>query len=287
MAQLFSHIRRLLEKSHDCHEAQTLTFMLLEDVCGLSRTDVLIGRDDELSDGEKMKIREMADRVAGGEPLQYVTGRAEFDGLNLNVASGVLIPRPETAELVERVAENCDENGRIIILDLCSGSGCIGLALKNRFPLSEVHGLEVSCDALHIAIDNARSLGLNVEFHRCNLLNEEEWNSGVLAELEGRVDVIVSNPPYICDSEQKDMEQTVLDHEPHLALFVPDDNPLLFYSIITRHAYKLLKTGGMLAFEINRRFADEVCELLRNDGFHDVEAVMDQFDNERIVTGRR
>ena len=287
MARFFSQIRRRMELNHGEHEAQAIAFMLLEDECGLSRTDVLMGRDDELPEAEKQRIAAMAERVAEGEPLQYVTGRAEFDGLTINVAPGVLIPRPETAELVGRTAEKCVENANSVILDLCSGSGCIGLALKHRLPYSEVHGIDVSDDALGIAAANAARLNLDVEFHKCDLLNEEDWKQGILSEMKGRVDVIVSNPPYICDSERKDMERTVLDHEPGIALFVPDRNPLLFYSIITGHAGELLKGNGLLAFEINRRFADEIGQLMRDNGFHDVKTIKDQFDNKRIVTGRR
>lgn len=301
MSKLYSHIRQMLSPSCGEHEARAIAFVLLDDVCGLSRTDVLMDRDDELDEPTRQCILSLAQRIADGEPLQYVTGTALFDGLKVGVAPGVLIPRPETEELVAAVSQPVLPTGTVVI-DVCSGSGCIALALKHRMPQTVVVGVDVSEPALAIAADNAVRLGLDVDFRKMDVLNDAEWDRLAVwlatATADGwdckqtettntgrHVGLIVSNPPYVCDSEREDMESLVLDHEPHIALFVPDADPLLFYRTITRNAHRLLMDGGVLAFEINRRFGAEVAQLLRDEGFSGVGVMQDAFGNDRIVTG--
>lgn len=285
--------------THDENESRAIAFLLLEDVCQLSRTDVMMGRGDELSDFQKSTLEQMASRIADGEPVQYVIGKAEFMGLPISVASGVLIPRPETEELVEYVlthiastAESFTDTSALTdtsvlkILDIGTGSGCIALSLKHHLPNAEIHAIDISDAALQQASANADDLGLSITFHKCDILDTRQV-SETFGGSDGQFSAIVSNPPYICDSERTDMETNVLDHEPSLALFVPDDDPLLFYRAIGNIALPLLRKEGILAFEINRRYGAEVCTLLESLGYHAVELHLDIFGNQRIVTARR
>ena len=292
MSQLFKHLRQVVAMTHDENESRAIAFLLLEDVCGLSRTDVVMDRDDLLSDEQKNMLESMAKRIADGAPLQYVTGKAWFDGLLLDVAPGVLIPRPETAELVDHVCGYLNGNaptstsGRPLILDIGTGSGCIALSVKSRVPQSEVHAIDISYEALLQAAANAQKHNLDVCFHKCDILDKSQIRS-LFGTKEGQFQAIVSNPPYICDSERVEMSPVVLDYEPPLALFVHDDDALVFYRAIADMASLLLCEGGMLAFEINRRFGREVCDLLSSGGYTDVRLIKDQFGNDRIVTAIR
>lgn len=281
MSQLYSHIRKQLTVSLDEHEASSMAFILLEDVYGLSRTDVLMGRDDLLKKEEKDNINEMVQRILNHEPIQYVTGKALFDGMTIKVAPGVLIPRPETEELVELVCSRLQENPNPKVMDIGTGSGCIALAIKKRIHNSEVHACDISDKALQIAADNAKRLDLDIRFHHIDILgNNIPYNVTL-----NQFDAIISNPPYICNEESKEMERRVLDNEPHIALFVPDNDPLLFYRAITMKVSKMLKEKGILAFEINQRFGQEVKGLMEQNGFSDTEIIKDQFSNDRIVIG--
>lgn len=281
MSQLYSHIRKQLTVSLDEHEASSMAFILLEDVYGLSRTDVLMGRDDLLKKEEKDNINEMVQRILNHEPIQYVTGKALFDGMTIKVAPGVLIPRPETEELVELVCSRLQENPNTKVMDIGTGSGCIALAIKKRIHNSEVHACDISDKALQIAADNAKRLDLDIRFHHIDILGNNIPDNVTINQF----DAIISNPPYICNEESKEMERRVLDNEPHIALFVPDNDPLLFYRAITMKASKMLKEKGILAFEINRRFGQEVKGLMEQNGFSDTEIIKDQFSNDRIVIG--
>ena len=223
----------------------------------------------------------MVQRILNHEPIQYVTGKALFDGMTIKVAPGVLIPRPETEELVELVCSRLQENPNPKVMDIGTGSGCIALAIKKRIHNSEVHACDISDKALQIAADNAKRLDLGIRFHHIDILgNNIPYNVTL-----NQFDAIISNPPYICNEESKEMERRVLDNEPHIALFVPDNDPLLFYRAITMKASKMLKEKGILAFEINRRFGQEVKGLMEQNGFSDTEIIKDQFSNDRIVIG--
>lgn len=285
--------------THDENESRAIAFLLLEDVCQLSRTDVMMGRDDELYEHQKTELEQMAHRIAEGEPVQYVIGKTDFMGLPISVASGVLIPRPETIELVEyvlcHIASTKESFADIYaltgtsplrILDIGTGSGCIALSLKHHLPNAEIHAVDISDAALQQASANADNLSLDITFHKCDILDAEQV-SETFGDMSGEFSAIVSNPPYICDSERADMETNVLDHEPSIALFVPDDDPLLFYRAIGNIALPLLRKDGILAFEINRRYGTEVCTLLESLGYHEVELHLDIFGNQRIVTARR
>ena len=226
-----------------------------------------------MADLDAEKVEKAVVRLLNGEPIQYVVGRTLFCGLTIGVRPGVLIPRPETEELVEAVSKG----RRTSILDIGTGSGCIAFALKHRFPQADVTAMDISEDALRIAQENAQRLELDIHFIQQDILH-------ATPEVM-KYDLIVSNPPYVCESERAQMERHVLDYEPGLALFVPDDDPLLFYRAIINYASTALMDGGMLAFETNREYATEVGMLMKEGGWSNVEVKRDMFNNERIVIG--
>ena len=260
-------------------EAKAVSMLLFEKLFGLSQTDVLMGKAEELEAADVQCLDKCVDRICGGEPVQYVLGKADFMGMELDVTPAVLIPRPETEELVNEVVNALADRKSPRILDIGTGSGCIALAIKQLIPLAEVTAWDISPEALRVARNNAEQLGLDICFEQRDILST---NLSVMSEV---FDLIVSNPPYICRQESEEMERRVTDFEPHAALFVHDDDPLLFYRAITRFATVALRTGGQLFFEINRRFGGQVCELMRQAGFEGVTLKTDQFDNPRIVYG--
>lgn len=273
---IYRDIRDVLIREYDAGEASAIAFLLLEEVAGMSRSQALMGDDSPQRD----ELLRMAERIAKGEPVQYVVGKAEFYGLTFHVEPGVLIPRPETEELVDAVELQNAQNARVV--DIGTGSGCIAISLSKKFPNAKVEGWDISNDALRIAKGNAELNESNVSFHKVDVLSV--YPSEALSLAEGRrVDVIVSNPPYICDKEKSDMERNVLDHEPHLALFVPDEDPLLFYRKIAELGVEILSTGGRLYFEINRAYGRETVLLLEGLGYSNVQLVQDQFGNDRMV----
>ena len=272
MGKRFQDIRRQLAARYDSGEAQAMGFLLLEEGCGLSQADVLMGKDDAIEEADEEWLDKAMSRLMKGEPIQYVIGHTDFCGLRIEVGKGVLIPRQETEELVEAI-----EGHPTSILDIGTGSGCIALALKQRFPQAKVTAMDISNEALKIAQSNAERLGLDITFEQRDILTAHPET--------GKFDLIVSNPPYVCEEERAEMEHHVLDYEPELALFVPDNHPLLFYEAITAYAETALTNGGMLAFETNRRFAHEVGALMADAGFSDIKVKQDVFNNERIVTG--
>ena len=259
-------------------EAKAMTRMLLEDLFGLSFADILCGATEHLSDADALRLQQSVDRLLDAEPLQYVTGTAFFCGHPFHVAPGVLIPRPETEWMVD-TAVGIATASAPRILDIGTGSGCIAisisLALADRHCYTEAW--DISEDALRIAADNAERLGAEVKFRRRDALRLEEdfpaeENQGgaeVLSDTNAAEpwDIIVSNPPYICNREAADMHANVLRHEPHLALFVPDTDPLLFYRAIARYAMRNLRKGGWLLFECNTLYAHDTAQMASDMGF--------------------
>lgn len=260
--------QRLLQK-YGKGEARALERLVLEKRFSLTQTDILLGRAESLSAGQKAELDGILSRVSDGEPVQYVLGVADFFGREFLVTPSVLIPRPETAELVEDLARKVAGKR---VLDLCTGSGCIAISLA--LAGGKVTATDISPEAIEVAEKNASRLGADVKFLVQDILARGP---------DGEYDVIVSNPPYICQEEAADMEETVLEHEPHLALFVPDSEPLLFYKAIARYAVSHLPNGGILAFEINRRYGHEVARLLNDLGYKNIDIRNDQFDNPRFV----
>ena len=240
---------------------------------GLSMAEVLTGCVEQLPADE---LSSLQSRLLKGEPVQYVLGCAEFFGRRFHVAPGVLIPRPETEELCRWILDD-DRRDRHhdSILDIGTGSGCIACTLAAELPHAEVSAWDIAEKALSIAADNAQQTGVHVNFSRVDILRPvpplEVWST------------IVSNPPYICQKEQLDMAPHVLQHEPHQALFVPDDAPLLFYRAIASYAWQALKDDGRLFFELNPLYADDVANMLNAMGFTHTVIRKDQFDKERFI----
>lgn len=277
-------VKNILMQQIEESEANAITFLLFEKMAGMDRMHVLMG--DNILPSDEEKILDSAKRIAEGEPVQYVIGETDFCGLTFNVGKGVLIPRPETEELVEWCISSLEDEKALSgkITDIGTGSGCIAISISDGLTQKlhennyEVEGWDISDEALSIAKGNSEANGQSVKFRKVDILNyiPEENEKGMYC-------CIVSNPPYICDSEAADMEKNVLDHEPHLALFVPDSDPLLFYRKIAEVGKDLLKSGGMLFYEINRRFGKETVDMLMKLGYSDIELRKDQFDNNRMV----
>lgn len=280
-------------------EAKAMTRMLLEDLFSLSFADILCGATEHLSDADTLRLQQSVARLLDAEPLQYVTGTAFFCGHPFHVAPGVLIPRPETEWMVD-TAVNLVTSSAPRILDIGTGSGCIAtsinLALTDKHCYTEAW--DISEDALRIATDNAERLGAEVEFRRRDALRLEEnfpaeenqggadVTSGLDAAAESW-DIIVSNPPYICNREAADMHANVLRHEPHLALFVPDTDPLLFYRAIVRFAMRSLRKGGWLLFECNTLYAHDTAQMASDMGFVTSVVEDDCFGKPRFVKAQK
>lgn len=235
-------------------------------------------RNTALSESELLKVYTPLTRLRMGEPLQYVLGRSWFMGMELNVAPGVLIPRPETEELVDLIHRSGRSYSRIV--DIGTGSGCIALALKRLFPQAEVTGVDVSDEALTIARRNGGSLALDVHWSRSDVLDPA-------AALPRDLDLVVSNPPYVPRSEEASLAPHVRDHEPHLALFVDDIDPLLFYRVIARKAWDVLRMGGELWFEGHYLHAQAVGGMLAAEGYTNVRVLQDLSGSPRFIHAGR
>ena len=279
----YQELWRRLAQVYDEGEAKAIARMVYEVRFNLTLSDLFIGKDTQLSANDQAELAEITQRLEQQEPVQYVLGQADFCGRTFLVNQHVLIPRPETEELCRWiVSEFRDESLEFrdcSILDIGTGSGCIAITLAADLPKAEVTAWDISGEALQVARENAKRLHFNVIFELADALNtpldHERW------------DVIVSNPPYICNKERARIEANVLDHEPHTALFVPDDSPLLFYSAIAQYGLTALKTGGRLYFEINPLYAQELAEMLSMMSYHDIEIKIDQYGKQRMIKARR
>lgn len=279
----YSEIWHRIATSYEDGEARAIARILIEELFGLSYTDIVCGATDQLSADDTLRLDTAVRRIEQGEPLQHVLGYADFCGNHFGVNASVLIPRPETEWLVdegERLmndASNAAPSAPKRILDIGTGSGCIAISLKLRLGEAYVEAWDISEEALRTAESNAKALKAEVAFCKRDALRAEEsvahW------------DLIVSNPPYICDSERADMDDNVLLHEPHTALFVPDDDPLRFYRAIARYALRSLSNGGSLLFECNTRYAEATGEMMREMGFEDVTVNDDCFGLPRFMKG--
>lgn len=266
VSALAREMRKRLEPSYGQGEAKAMTSLIFHHLKGWNATDMIINADRPVSDYVLEKTRDFLDRLDSGEPLQYILGEARFYGMDLKVSPAVLIPRQETEELVDLVVrENKGDDLRV--LDIGTGSGAIAIALSRNLPFSRVTAIDISAAALAVARENASALHARIE-----LLEQDVFT---YAPAPGSFDIIVSNPPYIARSESKDMDSNVLDHEPHMALFVPDDDPLLYYSRIAEIGRSALAGHGRLYFEINPRFADILATMLRTEGYADVRIIDD------------
>lgn len=281
MNELFSHLRTQLRQVYSEGEARAVAFLLMEEAFGVSRTDIYADKVRQFSQDERERLDNMCKLlVEDQQPVQYVVGAEWFMGRRFRVTPDVLIPRPETEELVRWAAQCAAGKQGVQIVDAGTGSGCIAVSLALELPEAAVCAIDLSEGALTIAKENAQKLGAQVRFEKADML--QPWDF-----FKQKVDIIVSNPPYICQREAEEMEQNVLQHEPHTALFVPDDDPLLFYRAIARYASRALKPGGTLLFETNTAFAHDVALLSEEVGMERVEVRNDRYGKPREVGLKR
>ena len=296
----YQQLWQSLTPLYDAGEAQAIVRTVLDVKYGMTLTDIICGKVNEISADEERKLEEIIIRLQKGEPVQYVLGEADFAGRTFRVEPGVLIPRPETAELCQWIEKDMIEKSIVssgdspedssgnspqatddakLILDICTGSGCIAITLGLNIPNSEVTGWDISEDALRIAQGN-------VEMLKARNVRIEYQDALALPKAAEAADLIVSNPPYICEKEKADMEKNVLEHEPSLALFVPDEDPLKFYRAIAEYASSALKSGGALYFEINPIYEKETREMLQELDFKDIETKEDAFGKKRMMRAK-
>ena len=320
----YQQLWQSLTPLYDAGEAQAIVRTVLDVKYGMTLTDIICGKVNELSSDEGRNREEIITRLQNGEPVQYVLGKADFAGRTFHVEPGVLIPRPETAELCQWIEKDMIEKSIVssedspedssgnspqatddasLILDICTGSGCIAITLGLNIPNSEVTGWDISEDALRIAQGNVEMMKAgNVRIEHQDALalpkaaeTDNEKMKGnddkEVVKPKGKAktpstqkwDLIVSNPPYICEKEKADMEKNVLEHEPSLALFVPDEDPLKFYRAIAEYASSALKSGRALYFEINPIYEKETREMLLKLDFKDIETKEDAFGKKRMM----
>ncbi len=285
-------VREGLKETYDESESANIAQWLLEECTGFSRTHLLLNKQAQLSAEQEKKLEEFLRRLQQNEPVQYVLKKAWFFGMELYVDRNVLIPRPETEELVDWIVKDvkaaghdvferghtqADVTTQLKILDIGTGSGCIALALKKAMPKAEVWGCDVSEEALNVARRNGSELDIRVDFQGINFLDEAQQ------KFLPTVDIIVSNPPYIPLRDKETMRRNVLDYEPHTALFVPNDDPLLFYKAITRFARKRLHKTGSIYLEIHEDLSEDVVYLFKSSGYQRVEVRKDMQGKERMV----
>lgn len=277
-----------LNDSYENDELETIIAYCFEFYLKMNRADLITQENKTVSESELLKFNFAIKELKKHKPIQYVLGEADFYRLKFKVNEHVLIPRPETEELVHLIIKDIESApspleraGVRSILDIGTGSGCIPIALKKNISSAKVTAMDVSEEALEVAKQNARLNGVEVEFLLNDILNQATNNQ----QPANSFDIIVSNPPYICISEKESMNKNVLDYEPHLALFVENDNPLLFYNAICDYALKHLNKDGKIYFEINQSLGSETKNLLENKGFKNVELIKDLSNNNRILRG--
>ena len=275
--ELIQHIRTAVAEIYDEPEASAIAFAVAGHVLNLTRLELSMQRHDLVTHETEEKIEAIITRLLSHEPLQYILGTAHFYGLELKVTPAVLIPRPETEELVSLIIKENQHRPDLHILDIGTGSGCIALTLAEILNPGKVYGLDISEKALTVAHENALKYGQPVEWLLADIFKAK------LPVKAHSIDILVSNPPYVLESEKQQMRRNVLDHEPHLALFVPDTDALLYYRRIAEAGRKLLKPGGKIYFEINERFAAELMALLNASGYTAIAASKDIFDKDRFV----
>lgn len=278
MNKIVAYIRSRLQPYYTAEEVSALSRIVCCDLLGQAPTDYYLGKDIVLSSKKEQELEDILQRLSRFEPLQYIEGRTLFLGREFWVAPGVLIPRPETEELVELMLKEIPADARI--LDVGTGSGCIAISLAKELPDTLVTAWDVSPEALSVARANARKLQADVRFVECDVL-------ACQVDEVGLYDVIVSNPPYVTEAEKADMEPNVRQWEPSLALFVPDDDPLRFYRRIAVLGRDMLADGGRLYFEINRAYGREMVEMLRTMGYVRVRVEKDLSQNDRFVIAEK
>jgi len=267
--------RKELKEFYDMEEVDNFIFFAFEHILGFSRSDLLLKKEETMSESSLLKFFSVIRKLKENQPIQYILGETEFYGLKFNVNQYVLIPRQETEELVDMILKDYQQNPtKLRILDVGTGSGCIAISLKKNLPGAEVLAMDVSVEALEVAKANAIKNKIELHFISDDIFNHPDL---------GHFDIIVSNPPYVTKKEASVMHANVLRFEPHLALFVEDDNPLLFYKEIAFFAKKSLKTKGKLYFEINEKYGEETKGMLEEIGFKNILIKKDLSGKDRMI----
>ncbi|GEP52106.1 release factor glutamine methyltransferase [Flavobacterium noncentrifugens] len=274
-----NHFVDTLAPIYDLDEAESFFYLVLEDKKQWKRIDLALNPEAQFSEIEIPEWNEILEKLKQYIPIQYILGKTHFYGLEFEVNENVLIPRPETEELVEWILSNNCKSGNLKILDIGTGSGCIAISLAKNLPAANISAIDVSEKALATAQKNAQTNEVKVDFLRNDILKTED--------LEQQFDIIVSNPPYVRNLEKEEIRQNVLEHEPHLALFVDDDDALIFYRKIAELAQKNLSPNGQLYFEINQYLGKEMMDLLEQKNFQQMELRKDIYGNHRMVFGRK
>lgn len=275
MKETLSKLRASLIPLYGERETEAIIRIIFHYLKGWNLTDMLVHRGEDLSPFIKKEIDKILSRLLKYEPIQYITGEVRFHGMEMKIKPGVLIPRPETEELVDIIIDQNKYKNDLNILDVGSGSGCIAIALKKNLPFSNVTAVDFSPQAIEVSKENAEYLKVKININHENIFH---WQP------KEKFDIIVSNPPYIMDKEAMTMEKNVLDYEPHEALFVRDEDPLLFYDRISDIAVNNLIDGGRLYFEINPKTADLLKNLMKEKGFSDIEVIRDSYGKNRFLS---
>lgn len=274
--QVISNIKSALAAAYPEGEVRAFVRILFEEWMHYSTVDIYMRADSDVPPFMVEKMHDAVQRLLRHEPIQHIVGVAHFHGHRFAVSQHTLIPRPETEQLVDMIVDRNRDASDLRVLDIGTGSGCIACSLARALRFAEVHAFDISLPALDLAAKNAINLGAKVAFRHVDILN-------AVPEPE-QYHIIVSNPPYICMHEQLQMEDNVLRYEPHSALFVPDDDPLIFYRTIAKYASVALKPGGQLYFEINTAYGNATAQLLADFGFTNVDLTRDFYGRDRFVS---
>ena len=279
------YIRKELSDFYPENEITAFLRIIFSDVFNLSATEIILKENNKLSSEKEKMVCEIVERLKKFEPLQYIIGFTEFYGLKFFVSRDVLIPRPETEELVDLIIKENSDKKNLKILDIGTGSGCIAVSLAENISDALVTAIDISEGALNVAKNNALRNRVDIEYISSDILNFDKTD--IPSYFQDRYfDIIVSNPPYVRLSEKEKMQRNIIDFEPETALFVSNDNPLIFYSAVCRFANRHLSESGMLYFEINEAFGTEIRELLVSHGFTDIRVVKDINEKNRIAVGK-
>ncbi|RZK80449.1 MAG: peptide chain release factor N(5)-glutamine methyltransferase [Pedobacter sp.] len=263
-----------LNDIYDAEEALSIFYVVAEELTGIKKINIILSLENVVPDEDEKRYHEVLGKLKQGIPVQQILGKALFYQMNFKVSADVLIPRPETEELVEWILTDAGGKDLLKVLDIGTGSGCIAISLQKHLNHANTDALDVSMQALEIAKYNAQINSATIDFIEADILRYDK---------EQQYDIIVSNPPYITDAEKSDMRDNVMLHEPHLALFVDDPDPLLFYKAISDYAKKNLASGGRLYFEINELFGQETVEMIKAKGFTNIELKKDMQGKARMV----
>lgn len=280
--ELLAGLRTALTPAVGDGEARAMAEIIVEDTTGLSRTKIVVNPDYVLTPESVERIESVRDKVLAGEPVQYALGQAQFRGRTFAVEPGVLIPRPETAQLVDIIIDEADGRSDLRVLDVGCGSGCIACSLARDLRYARVTALDINATAVRMTRTNASALGVKVDVLQADVLDYRTSFPG-----SDDYDIVVSNPPYVLDSEKCAMDARVVDYEPQGALFVPDDDPLLFYRTIAKKAWTRLSRGGRIYFEINPLCEGRLVALMFDIGYIDVEITRDYRGEQRFLTCTR